>query len=68
VSEAEIMALLAQVSTLVEQLKAIVPRQVDATVSLITSADQLSAAVAALTDAVSVLAHEVRMLRGGGQQ
>lgn len=68
--EAEILDILTQVTKLVDQMRAIVPRQVDAVVSLTTSADRLSAAVEALTDAVSVLTHEVMRLRGGsgGQQ
>jgi hypothetical protein len=70
VTETEILELLTQVTKLVDQMRAVVPRLADAVIAMTTSANQQSAAVAALTDAVSVLTHEVMRLRGGtgGQQ
>jgi hypothetical protein len=70
VTETEILELLTQVTKLVDQMRAVVPRLADAVIAMTTSANQQSASVAALTDAVSVLTHEVMRLRGGtgGQQ
>lgn len=69
-TETEILELLTQVTKLVDQMRAVVPRLADAVIAMTTSANQQSASVAALTDAVSVLTHEVMRLRGGtgGQQ
>lgn len=46
-----------------EEWKALLARQVDAMVSMSTSADHLRASVGALTDAVTSLSREVERLR-----